>query len=518
MNLSNIPIQSGCYLFKNSSGAIIYIGKAKNLKKRVSSYFQKKDYEPKTKQLVSLIKDIDFIVTKNEIEALVLENNLIKKHKPKYNIDLKESKKYAFIEITNEEFPRLLVARDKNVKGKLFGPFVSAQSRDYILNFLRQTFKIRTCKILPKKKCIRYDIGLCTAPCINKISKKEYSENIKSIQEILNGKISNVLKELQQKMKSFSEKKKYEKAILLREQISAIKGLHEKQMVERQKKYNEDVINYIVRDNKIYIIVFNVHLGVLESKEEFVFDKTQDFFEEFLARYYSNNPIPKEIIIPQKVDKNLEEYFRKISKKKVSFVVPIKGDKKLLLDLVKQNIEASNFSEEKKLNELKNKLNLQEIPNVIECFDISHLSGEEIVGSMVQFRGGLPDKRNYRKFKVKTVTGIDDFASIKEIVYRRYYRIVKEKTELPNLIVIDGGRGQLNFALKALDELGLKIPTIGLAKREEEIYMPNGEILRIDKKNIGLLLLIRIRDEAHRFAVKFQRERRSKGMFGKESP
>lgn len=513
MNLSQIPTSSGCYLFKDSDGSIIYIGKAKNLKKRVSSYFQKKDHEPKTKQLVSQIKSFDFIVTRSEVEAFVLENNLIKKHKPKYNIDLKDSKKYAFIEITNEEFPRLIVARSRDVKGKFFGPFVSAESRDYILNFLKRTFKIRTCKVLPKKKCIRYDIGLCTAPCINKISKNEYDANIHAITEILNGKISNVIKELQKKMKTASNKKQYEKAMLLRDQISAIKGLKEKQMVERQKKYDEDVINFLVRDNKIYLIVFNVHKGVLESKEEFVFDKTENFFEEFLSRYYSENEIPKEIIIPIKVEDSLQEYFSKIAKKRVSFIMPQKGDKKLLLDLVKQNIEASNFSQEKKLIELKNKLNLQEIPNVIECFDISHLSGEEIVGSMVQFRGGFPDKRNYRKFKVKSVSQIDDFASIKEIVYRRYYRIVKEKSELPNLIVIDGGRGQLNFALKVLDELGVKVPVIGLAKREEEIYMPNGEILKLDKKNIGLLLLIRIRDEAHRFAIKFQRERRGKKIF-----
>jgi excinuclease ABC subunit C len=514
INLKELPTDSGCYLFKDSEGAIIYIGKAKNLRKRVSSYFQKKDHDPKTKQLVSQIKDLDFIVTKTEVEAFVLENNLIKKHKPKYNIDLKDSKKYAFIEITDEQFPRLLVARSREAKGKLFGPFVSAESRDYILNFLRRTFKIRTCKILPKKKCIRYDIGLCTAPCINKISKKDYNEDIKSIQEILNGKISSVVSALQDKMKKASDKKQYEKAMLIRDQISAIRGLRDKQMVERQKKYNEDVINFEAREGKVYLIVFNVHKGVLESKEEFVFDKTENFFEEFLARYYSGNFIPKEIIVPKQVSDPLRDYVNKIAKKKVNFVFAQKGDKKLLLDLVKQNIEASNFAQEKKLAELRNRLDLQEIPNVIECFDISHLSGEEIVGSMVQFRGGLPDKRNYRKFKVKSVTGIDDFASIKEIVYRRYYRIVKEKGELPNLIVIDGGRGQLNFAMKALDELRLKIPTIGLAKREEEIYMPNGEILRLDKKNQGLLLLIRIRDEAHRFAIKFQRERRGKKLFG----
>lgn len=516
MNLSTLPKNPGCYLFKDNSNSIIYIGKAKNLKKRVSSYFQKKDHDEKTKKLVAQIENFDFIVTRNEVEALVLENNLIKKHKPKYNIDLKDSKKYAYIEITKEDFSRLIIARNKDVNGKLYGPFVSAQTRDYILNFLRRTFKIRTCKNLPKKKCIRYDIGLCSAPCINKISKKEYENDIKSIEEILKGKVSSVIIELEKKMEIASSKKEFEKAIELRNQIYSIKGLKEKQMVERQKKYDEDVINYLVKNEIIYLTIFNVYKGVLENKQEFVFDNSENFFEEFLIRYYNNNSIPKEIIVPVEVDNSLEEYFKKISKKKIKFIIPKKGDKKILLDLVKQNIELSNFSEEKKLVELKNKLNLQEIPNVIECFDISHLSGEEMVGSMVQFRNGAPYNSNYRKFKIKSVEGIDDFASIKEIVYRRYFRLVKEKKELPNLIVVDGGLGQLHYAQKALDELKIKIPTIGLAKREEEIYLPNGKILRLNKKNIGLLLLIRIRDEAHRFAIKFQRQRRGKKLFGKD--
>ncbi|MCW8966705.1 MAG: excinuclease ABC subunit UvrC, partial [Candidatus Pacearchaeota archaeon] len=363
MNLKDIPVSSGCYLFKDSSGSIIYVGKAKILRKRVSSYFQKKGHDKKTEQLVKNIKDVDFIVTKNEIEAFVLENNLINKHKPKYNIDLKDSKRYAFIEITNEIFPRIVVARDKDVEGKLFGPFVSGQSRDYILNFLRRTFKIRTCKRLPKKKCIRYDIGLCDAPCINKISKRTYDENVKAIENILKGKVSEVVRELQVRMKKESGKMNYEKAMLLREQINAIKGLHDKQMVERQKKYDEDVINFMVRDSKVYLIVFNVHKGVLEQKQEFVFNEGENFFEEFLLRYYNDNEIPKEIILPVKVDESVKEYFSKIAKKRVRFVVPKKGDKRLLLDLVLQNIEASNFSEVKKLNELQRKINLQEVPN-----------------------------------------------------------------------------------------------------------------------------------------------------------
>src|SRR3989339_727386 len=416
INLSKIPSNPGCYLFKDNLNSIIYVGKAKNLKKRVKSYFQNKEQDEKTKAMISHINDVEFIVTDTEIESFLLENTLIKKHNPKYNINLKDSKRYAFIEKTNEEFPRLIIARTKDVEGKLFGPFISASMRDEIIYLLNKIFKLRTCKRLPKKVCLRYSLGLCSAPCEKKISKKDYLEDINSCQKILQGNI----KELS-----------------------------------------------------------------------------------------------KEINLPKEIDESLIKYLELKRKQKVKIIIPKMGELKNLITLVKKNIEAIFFPKEEGLIELKDKLNLDKIPSIIECFDISHLSGTETVGSMVQYKDGISNKSEYRKFKIKGDYGIDDFASIEEIVYRRYYRIVKEGLKLPDLIVVDGGAGQLSFAIKALEKLKIKIPVIGLAKKEEEIYLPNKDILRLSNKNKGLLLLISIRDEAHRFAISFQRLRRRKILFKK---
>jgi len=515
INLSKIPSNPGCYLFKDNLNSIIYVGKAKNLKKRVKSYFQNKEQDEKTKAMISHINDVEFIVTDTEIESFLLENTLIKKHNPKYNINLKDSKRYAFIEKTNEEFPRLIIARTKDVEGKLFGPFISASMRDEIIYLLNKIFKLRTCKRLPKKVCLRYSLGLCSAPCEKKISKKDYLEDINSCQKILQGNIKELSKELNEKMQEASKKNNFEMAMKLRDQINAIKILTEKQNVERQKNYDEDIINYIIRKDKVYLMLFNINKGVLENKQEFIFEYRKYFFEEFLSRYYSENQIPKVIILPKEIDESLIKYLELKRKQKIKIIIPKIGELKDLITLVKKNIEATFFPKEEGLIELKNKLNLDKIPSVIECFDISHLSGTETVGSMVQYKDGISNKSEYRKFKIKGDYGIDDFASIEEIVYRRYYRIVKEGLKLPDLIIVDGGAGQLSFALKALEKLKIKIPVIGLAKKEEEIYLPNKDILRLNNKNKGLLLLISIRDEAHRFAISFQRLRRRKILFKK---
>ena len=509
IDLSKIPNNPGCYLFKDNKKKILYIGKAKNLKKRVSSYFNKKDHDSKTKVLVSKIKDIDFIVTKSEVEALILENNLIKKNSPRYNIDLKDSKRYAYLQITDEEFPRLLLARKITGKGKFFGPFVSGGSRDYLREFLTKTFKIRTCNKLPKKVCLRYHLKLCDGPCVYDV-KEDYLKNIDAVEKILKGKTREVAKKLKSEMKENSSKGNYEKALILRDQIKSLDWLNEKQVMERQKKYNEDVINFIKDKEKIHLMLFNVRKGILENKQEFEFENEEYFLEEFLVRFYSENPIPKEIIVPKVVDPSIPKYLRKLAKKKVKIIIPKLGEKKDLLELVKKNIEIQYFGNLDNLNELQKKLNLQEIPNVIECFDISHLGGTSTTASMVQFRNGVADKSNYRRFKIKSVEGIDDFRAMAEVVQRRYFGLQKEKKEMPNLIVIDGGIGQLHFAIDELKKLNLKIPIISLAKREEEIYLPTGKILKIDKKNKGLLLLIRIRDEAHRFAIKYNRLLRRK--------
>ncbi|MCK4997236.1 excinuclease ABC subunit C [Candidatus Pacearchaeota archaeon] len=506
VNLTKIPNNPGCYLHKDKFGKIIYVGKAKNLKKRVNSYFNKIHEDAKTNALVSHIVKTDFIITDSEVEALILENNLIKKNKPKYNIDLKDSKRYAFIQITSEEFPRLIIARKREGKGKFFGPFVSGMSRDYVLEALKKIFKIRTCRKLPKRKCIRYDIGLCSAPCIKKISKEDYLESIKGCEMVLRGKTSQLVKTLTFKMKEFSRNQDFERALSTRNQIRAIKELGDKQKMERQKDYDEDIINWIIHDGIVHLMLFNSRKGILENKQDFEFDFKDDFLEEFLVQYYSENEIPQEIILLEKVDAVVKEFLEKTSKHKVKITMPQKGDKKNLLDLVKKNIEINLFGDSEKVEDLRIKLKLQEVPAVIECFDISHLSGTSTVASMVQFRNGKADKSNYRKYKIRTVSGIDDFASMEEVVHRRYSKLKNENLPMPNLIVVDGGKGQLSSSMQVLENLDLKVPLISLAKREEEVFVPGkSEPIILSKKSKALKLLQEIRNEAHRFAITYNR-------------
>lgn len=512
-DFSKLPHKPGCYLFLDRDNKILYVGKAKDLRKRVASYFRKKGHDEKTNVMVSQIHDIDFLVTNSEVEALILENNLIKKNTPKYNIDLKDSKRYAYLEITNEKFPRLLVARKTKSDGKLFGPFTSGQNRDYIREVLIKTFKIRTCKTLPKRACLRYQIGLCEAPCVGKQSEEAYMRNVKAVVAVLQGKTNKLVKQLGLAMKNASNVKDYEAALKYRDQINALKRLEEKQTMERNKRYDEDIINYIIREGKVYLMVFNIHQGILENKQEFEFDEKEHFLEEFLVQYYSESSIPRDIMLPQNVGEDIGKFLEKVRGKKVVLSVPKKGEKKNLLNLVKKNIEIQYFGDSEKLEALRKALNLQETPYVIECFDISHLGGTATVGSMVQFRNAKPDKSNYRRFKIATIEGIDDFAAIAEIVRRRYFRLVTNKEPMPHLIVIDGGAGQLHYAMRELEKLKVKLPVIALAKREEEIYLPTKkEPLKLSKKNKGLLLLIAIRNEAHRFAIKYNRLLRGKGL------
>jgi excinuclease ABC subunit C len=511
LNLKTLPNEPGCYLFGDKNNNIIYVGKAKDLKKRVKQYFQKTEKELKIQNMVNYIESIDFVVTDNEVEAFVLENILIKKHQPKYNIRLKDAKAHSYIKLSDEEFPRFMIARMKNGSGKYYGPFVSAQERDCVLQFIKKTFLLRTCNKMPKKSCLRYHIKLCEAPCIGFISKTDYNAKIANIKLILNGHTDKLNKKLNLEMKNYSEKHNFEKALTIRNQISAIQYLNERQNVQREKKYNEDIINYEIEDDIVYLIIFNIYKGTLSNKIEYIFNYNLDFFEEFIIQYYSENIIPKEIIIPKKISDSVIEFLENKKGNKVKVTIPQKGDKKHLLQLVEKNIEITFFADIKKVEILKNKLNLNDLPNIIECFDVSHLSGTSTVGSMVQFRNGKPDKNNYRRFKIRTIKVIDDTSSIAEVVRRRYFRLLKEKIELPDLIIIDGGLGQLNYAIQELEKLDLKIPIISIAKQFEEIYIP-GKIhpIRLLKKDKALQFIQEIRDEAHRFAIKYNRLLRRK--------
>ncbi len=544
IDLSGVPDEPGCYLYSDSEGKVIYVGKARSLKKRVRSYFQKRGHDAKTESLVRHIVGVDFIITDTELEALVLENTLIKKYQPRYNINLKESQKYAYIRLTEEAFPRLMIARGGRPRGKgeYFGPFVSAAGRDHVITVLKKSFKLRTCKRMPKKPCLRFHINLCDAPCIGNIDEATYREKVDQVRMVLKGRGGDLVKEMTGLMKTASENLEFERAMELRNRVRAVEGLSERQNMERKRTYDEDIIHYVVKNHMVYLLLFNVFKGTLANKQVFHFEHMDtgsydeageetldgggfrpdgdvlvpgsvEFLEEFLVQYYSEHPVPKEVILPEEVGESVVEFLRMKAGRVVKVVVPQRGEKKQLLDLVLRNIEMTFFGDMERLRDLQSKLKMQELPVVIECFDISHISGTAMVASMVQFRNALPDKGNYRRFRIKTVEGIDDFASIAEVVRRRYKRLKEENGEMPDLVLIDGGIGQLNAAVGELKGLDVRVPVISIAKRFEEIFVPGAdEPLVLSRKSKGLQLLQRVRDEAHRFAITYNRLLRKKEL------
>ena len=516
IDLAAIPHTPGCYLFSDAGGTILYVGKAKDLRKRVTSYFQKNDHDRKTKNLVALIASVDLMVTHTETEALLLENNLIKKHQPKYNIDLKDAKRYAYIEITREPFPRIGIARQtRSEAADYFGPFVSAAERDAILRVIKRVFFLRSCRKLPGRACLRYHLASCSGPCVGAVSAEDYRVQVDRVSALLRGKSSELLDQLRAEMAAYSGRQEFEKALVLRNQIAAIERLGERQQVERPKEADQDVIAYTIAGDRVYLMVFSVEKGLLSGKQEYSFDYHDDFFEEFLVLYYADRTPPQELVIPCEVGSGLAGYLSERKGRSVQVTVPKIGEKKKLIELVEKNITLAFMKNELKVQDLQASLGLEHSPEVIECFDISHLSGTSMVGSMVQFRNGAPDKKNYRRFKIRTVVGVDDFASIAEIVKRRYQRLIEEKMLFPDLIIVDGGKGQLAAAFGALEGLRLSIPVIALAKREEEVYLP-GEMLplRLDEKGMALHFLQEIRDEAHRFAIAYNRLLRSRSLTG----
>ncbi len=515
-SLDSLPHLPGCYLFLDSPGGtgnIIYVGKARDLKKRVSNYFQKQDHGPRTMALVQAIRAVDFIVTNTEVEALLLENTLIKKHQPRYNIKLKDSSRYACIHLTDEKFPRIRISRKAKGQGSFYGPFVSGKERTFVFQIVRKTFGLRTCKRLPKRACLRYHLGHCSGPCIGKITELDYNGRVERAASALSGKTFELIDSMKIEMKGLSARQEFERALELRDEIAALERLQERQRVERSRKYDQDIISYAIDSGNVYLMLFKVYRGTLEGKEDFVFAYTDNFLEEFLVQYYSENEPPEELIASDALDESLVEFLTHVKGKKVHVTVPKQGEKKELLRLAKKNVEICFFGDRAKNVALQEALHLPKRPEVIECFDISHLAGTFTVGSMVQFRGGKPDKSNYRRFKIRDVQGVDDFASIAEVVRRRYSRLKEEEKELPDLIVIDGGAGQLSSALRELRDLRVKVPIISLAKGEEEIYVPGSELpLEIRKNEKASLYIQEIRDEAHRFAIAYNRLLRKKAI------
>ncbi|MFH1187337.1 MAG: excinuclease ABC subunit UvrC [bacterium] len=513
--IKNIPHTPGCYIYKNKSGKIIYVGKAKDLKKRVSSYFQKKDHDYKTDALVKEISNIEYFATDNEIEALLLEARLIRDNRPKYNIDLKDSIRYAYLKITDEKFPRLITTRRVDNKGKFFGPYADGSARAKVALMAIKMFKIRACKKMPKQACLQYHIGNCLAPCVGTITAENYSRNIKDAELFLRGDIKKLAQNLKRQMKLTSDKENYERAKIFYDQLKSLEILEERQKVDLLKKVNQDVINLIMHENSFFLELFHIKRGTILNKEKFEFKNNKEGEEkiltDFVKQYYSTKDIPHEIILPAKLQQQdlIKKYLEKLGSRKVELLIPQKGIKKELLEMVKNNLILSLNPENQPLFDLKNKLNLKSFPQTIECFDISNIGSTNIVGSMVCFKDGKPSKDDYRKFKIKNKNTQDDFAAMAEIVFRRYKNLKQEKLNLPDLIIVDGGLGQLHSAQNELKKLKLKIPIIGLAKREENVYtLDNSLSVKLDKKSESLKLLQRIRDEAHRFAVGFHRQKR----------
>ena len=511
---SDIPTDPGVYLYKDEAGEILYVGKAKSLRSRVKSYFSSNDQPAKTRQLVLHIRQIDWIIVNTEVEALLLENKLIKQHTPKYNVNLKDAKTYAYISLTREPFPRILTSRKVSRKLESFGPYTDGYTRQDLQRLVVKVFKLRTCKTLHKRACLNYHIHLCTAPCVGNVTDEQYAEQVKQARSFLGGNYEQTVEQLNQKMQAASNAQQYETALELRNQIASIRLVTERQIVDNERRFDQDVLVFRQVGEKMLAVQMGVRRGVLLGKKEFSVDLQPMIEQEFLKAFYTTNQIPREILLNKPVWQEpeektaLEEFLSAKRLAPVSLTIPRKADKLALMRLAEKNLE-STLDVDSALVDLQNNLNLPVLPRIIECFDISNLGQEHLVSGMVRFTDAKPDKKNYRKFKIKTVVGQDDFASMNEVVTRRYKRLLEEKAPLPDLIIIDGGPGQVSAAHSALMSLGVKVPLIGLAKENEEIYLPDtSEPKRLDKNSRMMLLLRQIRDATHDFSLGYNRKRR----------
>jgi excinuclease ABC subunit C len=608
--LDNLPTGAGVYQFKDKNGKILYVGKAKNLRNRVRSYFVNKPVGPRLTKMISLIRDLEIINTDSEVESLILEMNLIKQLKPRYNVNLKDDKSFPYVVITKELFPKVFPTRKRRNDGsKYFGPYTDVTSMKFSLKMLRDIFMIRTCnlnitqKSIEEKKfkvCLEYHIHKCEGPCEGLVSAIKYNEMISEVEKLLQGKTTTLMKEMQQKMADAAKNERFEEAAMIRNKLESLEVYSEKQKIVSEDFLDKDIINFIKEDDDACAMILNIRDGKVIGKRHYYLDSVEDksaaeILESVIFRYYSDqNFIPEEIHIPEEFESEdvsmeaIEEWFKKKSSVQPRFVFPKRGEKVQLLSMVKTN--ARYMLDELKLQRLKREfipnsvsalkrdLRLTKLPRRIECFDISNIQGTDTVASMVVFVDGRPKKNDYRKFKIRTAlneTGRpDDFASMREVIYRRYIRNAEEtiashltqlqdgelndesntsppllssalaernpalagseksnETEqltngetiiekelhgevspLPDLILIDGGKGQLSSAFKVLDNLGIKGQNIiGLAKKLEEVFIPgSSDAQSIPKTSSGLKLLQRIRDEAHRFAITYHRTLRDK--------
>ena len=547
--LKKLPDKPGVYLMHDKWDNIIYIGKAKILKNRVRQYFQSsRNKSPKIVQMVSNIEYFEYIITDSELEALVLECNLIKEHRPKYNTMLKDDKSYPFIKVTvNEAYPRVLIARDmKHGAARYFGPYTSAGAVKDTIELLRRLYKIRTCnRALPKdegkeRPCLNYHIGQCNAPCQGFISREDYKKNIDEVIAFLNGDYSIVTKKLTDKMLKASQNLEFEEAARLRDLLNSVKHIVEKQKITADDANDRDVIACASDGEDAVVQVFFIRQGKLLGREHFHMrvaegDDKADIISDFIKQYYGGTPfIPNIIMLQAEISDTeiIEEWLSKRKGRKVSLIAPKKGDKEKMVELAYKNAslvltqDAEKIKREEKrttgaMKEIAKWLGLGELIRV-EAYDISNTSGVESVGSMVVFEYGKPKKNDYRKFKIKTVKGPDDYKSMREVLMRRFTRAKREADGLeenrgfsryPDIIMMDGGRGQVNVCLDVLSELGLDIPVCGMVKDDNHntrgLYYNNVEIV-IDRHSEGFKLITRVQDEAHRFAITYHRSLRDK--------
>ena len=538
-----VPKDPGVYFFKNDKKDIIYIGKAKNLRNRVRSYFQKNKYQsPKNISMIKRIDDVEWIVVRNEVEALLTEANLIKKHQPFYNVNLKDDKSFPFIRITNEPFPRVFITRDIIKDGsKYFGPYTDVVYLRRTLKAIRRIFPVRSCdffidqSVIDQKKisiCLDYHIKKCEGPCEGLVSTGHYSEMIDSIISFLQGKTRKSEDYIKKQMELASKQLRFEDAGIYRDQLHAIREFMSKQTKINANFDDRDIIGFSKENDFGIAVIVRIRNGRISSREKLSINNIDDNFSAVIKTvitqfYFDTDYIPAEICVqyePDSVDE-LMIWLKSKKGKKVKIYCPQKGEKAKQVRLAYQNSKlllgewALNKKKRKDfvpkmIKQLQDDLQLKAAPRKIECFDISHLGGTNTVASMVSFVDGKAKKSNYRKYNIKTVAGIDDFASIREVVSRRYKRLKDEGGGFPDLIVVDGGKGQLSMAISALRELGLDyIPTISLAKRLEEVFVPGQSSAQtIHKQSPGLILLRQIRDEAHRFAIDFQRKKRTNSI------
>ncbi len=539
--LKNLPTSSGVYLFKDARDRIIYIGKAKNLRNRVRTYFQSSAaHTDRTARMVAQVVDFDLMLTDTEVEALILEANLVHEHKPRYNVNLKDDKHFPYIKVTTQEaFPRVLIVRRIEKDGATyFGPYTSARGMRKTVAFLTRLFKIRSCAyVIPPpegkslKVCLDYHIKRCEGPCEGLVSREQYGAGVESVLMVLRGKSKSLIERLQQKMQAASDNLDFEEAAERRDQIEALQSVMIKQKVDVGDLVDRDIIAIAREDTDAVAIVMQIREGVLIGRQDFQLSAESDHedgtvLETFIMQYYNHQPnLPDELFLPYGFpEQSLVEQWLKMERgSRVRVVTPQIGEKVRLVELAARNarllldellIQKRQVSERtsKLVTSLKDALKLQRSPRTIVCFDISNTGETDAVGSAVFFDNAKPRKKEYRHFKIKTVTGQDDFKMMQEVISRYFRRRVEEELPLPDLLVVDGGKGQLSAALKELRKLGLdQQPAIGLAKRLEEVFVPGvSESIVIPRSAPALMLLKQIRDEAHRFAVTYNRKVRTK--------